>query len=70
MDSTFMPAASTYESSGNVAGLLTLYRNGTRAMIMVSLPMMITMIVRGSSFIGLWMGPEYSHSSWNDFDHP
>ncbi len=63
MDSTFMPAASTYESSGNVEGLLTLYRNGTRAMIMVSLPMMITMIVRGSSFIGLWMGPEYSHSS-------
>lgn len=63
MDSTFMPAASTYESSDNMAGLLMLYKNGTRAMIMVSLPMMITLIVRGSSFIGLWMGPEYAHSS-------
>jgi O-antigen/teichoic acid export membrane protein len=60
---TFVPAASTYEAAGDKAGLLMLYRNGTRAMLMVSLPMMITLIVRGSTFIGLWMGPQYSHSS-------
>jgi O-antigen/teichoic acid export membrane protein len=63
MDSTFMPAASTYEAAGNKEGLLMLYKNGTRAMIMVSMPMVITLIIRGPSFIGLWMGPQYSHSS-------
>lgn len=63
INNTFTPAASTYEAAGDTASLLMLYRNGTRATILVSLPMMITLIVRGSSFIGLWMGPEYSHSS-------
>ena len=63
MAGTFMPAASTYEAAGDTASLLMLYKNGTRAMILVSLPMMITLILRGSSFIGLWMGPQYSHSS-------
>jgi len=40
-----------------------LYKNGTRAMLMFSLPILITLTIRGHSFIGLWMGPEYSHSS-------
>jgi O-antigen/teichoic acid export membrane protein len=60
---TFVPAASTYDASGDVHKLLMLYKNGTRAILMVSLPMMITLIFRGSTFIGLWMGPQYSHGS-------
>jgi O-antigen/teichoic acid export membrane protein len=63
MSGTFMPAASTYEAAGDTVGLLRLYKNGTRAMIIISLPMVLTFIVRGRSFIGLWMGPQYSHSS-------
>lgn len=63
MSSTFTPAASSYEAVGDTASLLTLYRNGTRAMMLASLPITITLIIRGSSFIGLWMGPEYSHIS-------
>jgi O-antigen/teichoic acid export membrane protein len=63
MSSTFMPAASTYESAGDSQSLLSLYKNGTRATIMVSLPMMLTLILRGSTFIGLWMGPRYAHVS-------
>ncbi len=63
IDSTFMPAASTFEAGGNVQGLLMLYKNGTRAVIMVSLPILLTFVLRGSSFIGLWMGPQYAHSS-------
>ena len=63
MANTFMPAASTYEAAGDKAGLLMLYKNGTRAMLMVSLPIMITLILRGPTFIGLWMGPQYAHSS-------
>jgi O-antigen/teichoic acid export membrane protein len=58
-----MPAASTYEAAGNSAALLMLYKNGTRATLMVSLPILITLILRGPAFIGLWMGPQYSHSS-------
>jgi O-antigen/teichoic acid export membrane protein len=63
MGGTFVPAASTYEAAGDSASLLMLYKNGTRATLMISLPILITFIVRGPSFIGLWMGPEYAHSS-------
>ncbi len=45
------------------AGLLALYRNGTRATIMISLPILITLIIRGRTFIGFWMGPQYAQSS-------
>ncbi len=63
MGNTFMPAASTYEAAGDSAGLLMLYKNGTRATLAVSLPILITLILRGPAFIGLWMGPQYAHSS-------
>ena len=63
MGGTFVPAASTYEAAGDSASLLMLYKNGTRATLMISLPILITFIVRGPTFIGLWMGPEYAHSS-------
>jgi O-antigen/teichoic acid export membrane protein len=63
MGGTFVPAASTYEAAGDTASLLMLYKNGTRATLMVSLPILITLIVRGPSFIGLWMGQQYAHSS-------
>jgi O-antigen/teichoic acid export membrane protein len=63
MGSTFVPAASTYEAAGDTASLLMLYKNGTRATLLVALPIVITFILRGPSFIGLWMGPQYAHSS-------
>ncbi len=63
MSSTFTPAASSYEALGDTNGLLQLYRNGTRGMMLVSLPIMVTLIIRGSSFIGLWMGAQYAHIS-------
>ena len=63
MGATFVPAASTYEAAGDTARLLGLYRNGTRATLVVALPILITLLLRGPSFIGLWIGPQYSHSS-------
>lgn len=63
MGATFVPAASTYEAAGDAASLLILYKNGTRATLAVALPILITLILRGPSFIGLWMGPQYSHTS-------
>jgi O-antigen/teichoic acid export membrane protein len=63
MGSTFVPAASTYEAAGDTASLLGLYKNGTRATLMIALPILITLIVRGPGFISLWMGPQYAKSS-------
>jgi len=63
MTATFCPAASTYEASGDLSGLRALYFNGTRATLAISLPIVLTLIIRGHSFIGLWMGPEYAKSS-------
>jgi O-antigen/teichoic acid export membrane protein len=65
MGSTFIPAASTYEASGDTHSLLMLYKNGTRATLAISLPILIAFIVRGHSFIGLWMGREYAVTSGN-----
>lgn len=65
MGGTFVPAASTYEAAGDTSSLLMLYKNGTRAVLAISLPILITLIVRGPNFIGLWMGPEYAKSSGN-----
>jgi O-antigen/teichoic acid export membrane protein len=63
MGKTFVPAASTYEAAGDSASLLNLYKNGTRATMFISLPILVTLIIRGSSFIGLWMGPQYAQKS-------
>lgn len=63
MTMTFTPAASTYEAAGDTASLRSLYYNGTRATMAVSLPIVITLLTRGHSFIGLWMGPQYAQRS-------
>ena len=63
MTLTFVPAASTYEAAGDSDKLLGLYRNGTRAVMTISLPILVTLLVRGRTFIGLWMGAQYEQSS-------
>jgi len=63
MTMTFTPAASTYEAEGHVASLRALYYNGTRVTTALSLPIVITLIIRGGSFIGVWIGPQYSKTS-------
>ena len=63
MTATFTPSASTYDAAGDTSGLRSLYFNGTRATLAVSLPILITLIIRGCNFIGLWIGPQYSRTS-------
>jgi O-antigen/teichoic acid export membrane protein len=63
MTATFTPTASTYEASDNTAGLRALYFNGTRSMMAISLPVVVTLILRGGTFIGVWMGPQYARPS-------
>lgn len=62
---TFVSAASVYESSGAQAKLRNLYLNGTRILLVVSLPVLLTLIIRAQSFISLWIGPQYSKTSGN-----
>ncbi len=63
MTLTFVPAASNFEAAGDTAKLQGLYRNGTRAMMTISLPILVTLMTRGRAFIGLWMGPQYVQQS-------
>jgi len=63
MTLTFVPAASTYEAAGDTSKLAGLYRNGTRAVMTVSLPILVTLMTRGRTFIGLWMGAQYAKVS-------
>ena len=63
MTMSFVPAASTYDAGGNTEKLQSLYRVGTRAMMALYLPILATLLVRGRTFIGLWMGPQYAHIS-------
>jgi O-antigen/teichoic acid export membrane protein len=63
MTSTFVPVASTYEASGATLRLQSLYRFGTRAMLAISLPITLTLLLRGRTFIRLWMGPQYMERS-------
>ena len=63
MTLTFVPAASSYESAGDSAKLKELYRMGTRALMTICLPILVSLIFRGRNFIGLWMGPQYMKES-------
>ncbi len=63
MSMSFVPAASTYEAAGDTDRLRSLYLVGTRASMALSLPILTTLLVRGRTFIGLWMGPQYSQIS-------
>jgi O-antigen/teichoic acid export membrane protein len=63
MTMTFVSAASAYEAAGDSSRLRALYYNGTRATMALSLPIVITLIIRGGSFIGVWMGPQYARTS-------
>jgi O-antigen/teichoic acid export membrane protein len=63
MTTTFGPLASTYEAKGSERDLRKLLVNGTRAALVVSLPVELALFLRGESFISLWMGLQYAHPS-------
>jgi O-antigen/teichoic acid export membrane protein len=63
MAMTFVPAASAYEATGDTVALRKLYKHGTRLMLSLVLPILITLLLRGHQFIALWMGPSYAIES-------
>jgi len=63
MTTTFGPLASTFEAQGKEHDLRRLLIQGTRAALLVSLPIELALFVRGETFISLWMGAQYARPS-------
>jgi O-antigen/teichoic acid export membrane protein len=63
MTTTFAPLASTYEAEGKQSNLRGLLIHGTRAALLVSLPIEAALFFRGHTFIRLWMGEQYAQPS-------
>jgi O-antigen/teichoic acid export membrane protein len=60
---TLAPQASVLEGQGQRGGLHDLTLRGIRYCSLLVLPIAITFALRGSTFIGLWMGYEYGGPS-------
>ena len=63
MTTTFTPLASTFEAEGSFKNLRGLLIHGTRAALIVSLPIEAALFFRGHTFIRLWMGDQYAQPS-------
>jgi O-antigen/teichoic acid export membrane protein len=63
MTTTFTPLASTFEAQGSHDNLRRLAIHGTRAALIISLPIEIALFFRGHTFIRLWMGEQYAQAS-------
>ncbi len=60
---TMTPLASSIEAKEDETQLQRIVLFGSRAGTMVMLPIAVTFMLRGSSFIGLWMGWQYAELS-------
>jgi O-antigen/teichoic acid export membrane protein len=63
MTTTFTPLASSFEAEGSYDNLRRLVIHGTRAALLVSLPIEVALFFRGHTFIRLWMGDQYAGPS-------
>jgi O-antigen/teichoic acid export membrane protein len=57
---TLTPMASQAEASGGSAAVRRLVVDGARYASAVMLPVSVTLLLRGGTFVGLWMGPSYA----------
>lgn len=54
------PVASALDVGSDRSNIARVLLSGARLATLVSLPIMVTFLLRGHSFIGLWMGEEYA----------
>ena len=57
------PRASALDAGGNKNGVRRVLLNGGQLATLVILPIALTFMVRGRTFINLWMGPQYGERS-------
>jgi len=60
---TTSPMASSFDGAGEHEQVTRLLLMSARYSMMILLPVALTFLIRGSSFIGLWMGPSYAGPS-------
>jgi O-antigen/teichoic acid export membrane protein len=60
---TFMPASASLEANKEQEKLTRLLIEGTAATLLVALPVIVGLFLRGGTFIRLWMGAEYAETS-------
>jgi O-antigen/teichoic acid export membrane protein len=60
VSTTFTPMASNLEAKGKTAELQRFLLRGTQATLGLAIPISVALALRGKTFIGLWMGPQYS----------
>jgi O-antigen/teichoic acid export membrane protein len=60
---TMSPLASSLDARGETEELRRWLLLGCRTATMVALPVAATFMIRGATFIGLWMGPDYAEPS-------
>lgn len=63
MGAVFIPMASGLDSTGRSRDLETLLLRGTQAALGLMLPVGLTLLLRGTTFIDLWMGVQYGPTS-------
>jgi O-antigen/teichoic acid export membrane protein len=63
VSTTFTPMASNMEAIGQTEGLQRLLLRGTQATLGIALPISLALVLRGKTFIGLWIGPQYTEIS-------
>ncbi len=60
---SFTPLASRIDAEGQRDHMKSLLIHGTRASLLIALPIEATLFFRGPTFIGLWMGEHYAAAS-------
>jgi len=60
---TYTPLTSALQARGQTLELQRMVLKGARFSTLVILPIVVTFVLRGGSFIGLWMGPQYADRS-------
>jgi O-antigen/teichoic acid export membrane protein len=63
MGAMFIPMASGFDAAGQTSDLRKLLLRGTQASLGLMLPIGLTLLLRGKTFIGLWMGPQFRETS-------
>jgi O-antigen/teichoic acid export membrane protein len=63
MTATFVPLASSFDAQGSKDRQQQLLIYGTRATLLIGLPVCIVLMLQGPRFIGLWMGPQFVTAS-------
>ncbi len=63
LSTTFVPLASNLQAAGQAEKMRRFLLRGTQATLGLALPISVTLLFRGKTFVGLWMGPQFSQIS-------